>query len=137
MIANPGFWADAIGLTHALIVLFIVGGQAAILVGWWRQFTWTRNRAFRYAHLGAITFVVVQQWLGQMCPLTMWENELRHQAGEQGLGPSFIEHWLDALLYYSAPTWVFTAVYTAFGALVAASFYFHRPISRRPNTASE
>ena len=129
---DDGLLADVIGVTHALFVLFVVGGQGLILAGWGLGWDWTRNRAFRYGHLGAIGFVVLQQWLGQWCPLTLWESELRRKAGAEGYERGFIEHWLNALLYYSAPTWVFTAVYTAFAALVVATFVYYRPGSPPP-----
>ena len=124
---DDGLLADVIGVTHALIVLFIVGGQALVLAGWGWGWAWTRGRVFRFAHLAAIAFVVVQQWLGAWCPLTLWENELRLKAGGEGFEAGFIEYWLEALLYYSAPPWVFTAVYTAFAAAVAATFVYYPP----------
>lgn len=127
---NDGLLADIIGIIHALVVLFIVGGQALILAGWALGWTRTRNRVFRYAHLVVIGFVVVQQWLGQWCPLTLWESSLRRKAGGEGYEVGFIEYWLNALLYYAAPAWVFTAVYTAFGALVAATFYYYPPAGK-------
>ena len=127
-----GLWADVVGILHALFVLFVVGGQGLIVAGWGLGWVWTRNRAFRYGHLAAIGFVVVQQWLGQWCPLTLWETELRRKAGEQGYDGGFIEYWLNALLYYSAPAWVFTVVYTVFGALVIATFVFYPPRKKSP-----
>ena len=128
---NYSLLADAVGIIHAVIVLFIVGGQALVLAGWGWGWAWTRGRVFRFAHLCAIGFVVAQQWLGAVCPLTLWESELRRKAGDGdrmgGLETGFIEYWLNALLYFSAPAWVFTAVYTAFGAPVAAPFVFYPP----------
>ncbi len=124
---NPGFWADVIGIVHASFVLFVVGGQALILAGWAGGWRWTRNFPFRAAHLAAIGYVVVQQWLGEKCPLTVWESELRRRAGAEGYRSGFIADWLDRLLYYSAPGWTFTLVYTAFAALVVASFVLYRP----------
>jgi len=129
---SPGLWADAIGVTHAVIVLFVVGGQALILAGWRLAWRWPRNMPFRVIHLAAIGFVVVQQWLGEMCPLTVWESELRRQAGAEGYQAGFIADWLDRLLYYSAPSWVFTTVYTLFGALVVVSFVLYRPERNPP-----
>ena len=129
---NYGFWADLIGVIHTLYLLFVVVGQVLILAGWGLGWAWTRNRAFRYVHLGAIAYVIVQQWLGQWCPLTLWESELRRKAGEQGYDGGFIEYWLNALLYYSAPTWVFTVVYTGFGALVAATLFYYPPEKKTP-----
>ncbi len=124
---DDGVLADVIGVTHAVIVIFIVGGLALVLAGWGWGWAWTRGRVFRFAHLAAIGFVVAQQWLGAFCPLTLWESELRQKAGEAGFETGFIEYWLNALLYFSAPPWVFTAVYTAFAAIVAATFVYYPP----------
>ncbi len=52
---------------------------------------------------------------------------LRYRAGDMVYSGSFISHWLETLLYYRAPAWVFAVAYTLFGALVVASWYFVRP----------
>jgi hypothetical protein len=62
-----------------------------------------------------------------ICPLTILEMHLRRQAGEADYPGSFVAHWLDTVLYYDAPAWVFVVAYTAFGLLVAASWYWLRP----------
>jgi ubiquinone/menaquinone biosynthesis C-methylase UbiE len=124
---NYGLLADALGLIHAGFVLFVVGGLAAVLAGWRFRWRWTERMAFRLAHLAAIGFVVLQTWLGQLCPLTLWENQLRRLARQEGVGESFIAHWLERLLYWSFPSWVFLAAYTAFGALVLATFVWYPP----------
>ena len=49
------------------------------------------------------------------------------KAGEAGYEGSFIQHWLQSILYYSAPDWVFSLAYTVFGALVLASWFVVRP----------
>jgi hypothetical protein len=127
-----GLWADVIGITHAMFVIFVVGGLALTLAWWALDWKWTQNRVFRFAHLAAIGFVVVQQWLGAWCPLTLWENELRRKEGGAGYEVGFIEYWLNALLYYSAPAWMFTSVYTAFGLTVAAAFVYYPPRNKPP-----
>ncbi len=126
----PGVLADLILLVHFLVVLFVVLGQAAVLVGWWRGWRWVRNFWFRLAHLATIGFVVVQTWLGRLCPLTIWERQLRHAAGQVVHDQSFIEFWLSRLLFFDVPWWVFFAAYTVFGFLVLANWWFLPP--RRP-----
>jgi hypothetical protein len=74
--------------------------------------------------------VVVQSWLGVICPLTTFEMALRTRAGEAGYPGSFIAHWVETILYYQAPPWVFMVCYTAFGALVIASWFWVRPRRR-------
>jgi polyferredoxin len=90
----------------------------------WR---WVHNFSFRLTHLLAIGVVVLQAWLGAICPLTVWEMDLREKAGDSVYEGSFIAHWLQTLLYYRAAEWVFVLLYTLFGALVIASWYWVRP----------
>lgn len=125
-----GLLADLIAAIHTLFVLFVVGGQILILTGWLQGWSWTRHRWFRILHLTAISFVVVEVLFGLWCPLTTWENSLRELAGQQGYTLSFIGYWLDRLLYYNAPQWVFDVAYTLFGLLVAITFRYYPPDKR-------
>jgi len=121
--------ADLVLLLHAVFVVFVIAGLVLVLLGAWRGWVWVRNPWFRLAHLLAIGVVVAQAWLGVLCPLTTLEMTLRDRAGEAVYPGSFIAHWLESLLYYRAPTWVFTLCYTVFGLLVIASWYVVRPRS--------
>ena len=119
--------ADAILFTHTLFVGFIVFGLVFIFVGKLRSWAWVRNPWFRYAHLAAIGVVVLQSWLGAICPLTTWETALREKAGEAVYSGAFVAHWLESILYYRATEWLFVVCYTVFGLLVAATWYWVRP----------
>ncbi|MDJ0758219.1 MAG: DUF2784 domain-containing protein [Woeseiaceae bacterium] len=119
--------ADLILLIHVAFVLFVVLGLIAILTGGWLKWSWVRNRWFRILHLVAIGVVVLQAWLGRLCPLTIWEMALRAKAGDATYEGAFIAHWLQSLLYYNAPMWVFAVAYTAFGLLVVLSWFLVRP----------
>lgn len=130
--------ADATLLLHASFVLFVVAGQIVILIGWAAAWRFTRYRLWRLAHLGAIGFVVLEAWFGVPCPLTVLENVLRVAAGDSGYARSFIREWLGHLIFYEAPLWVFTALYTAFAILVVVTFIAYPPrrrggYPRRPN----
>ena len=122
--------ADIVLVLHFAVVVFVVGGLIAVLVGNWLGWRWVNNLWFRLAHLAAIGYVVVQSWFGITCPLTTLESWLREQAGLPSYSESFIEHWVQGLLFYQAPFWVFALVYTVFGALVLLSWWFYPP--RRP-----
>jgi len=115
--------ADAVLLLHVALVLFVIGGLLVVIVGNLRG--WRRANAplWRWLHLAAIGTVVAEAWLGITCPLTTWEMVLRQQAGGGAYAGSFIQHWLQRLLYYDAPAWVFTLAYTAFGAAVLLSWW--------------
>ncbi|TVP46639.1 MAG: DUF2784 domain-containing protein [Halomonas sp.] len=122
--------ADIILIIHVLFVAFVVLGLLAIYVGYFLKWQWVRNKVFRITHLCAIGYVVVQAWLGMICPLTTWEMALRDEAGGATYSGSFIQHWLQSFLYYTAPEWVFMLVYTLFGSLVLASWWVVRPYKR-------
>ena len=115
--------ADAILVLHVGIVLFVVGGQLLVLIGGPLGWRWVRRRGFRFTHLLLMGFIVAQTWLGQLCPLTVWEQSLRRMAGQQAYSQSFIEYWLSRLIFVEAPWWAFVAVYTGFFLLVLASWW--------------
>lgn len=119
--------ADLVLLVHALFVAFVVVGLATILAGRLWSWPWVRNPWFRVAHLAAIGVVVLQSWIGVICPLTTWEMALRERAGGAVYTGSFVAHWLESILYYRAPAWVFMVAYTVFGMLVVLSWYWVRP----------
>ena len=123
--------ADAILVIHFAFVVFVVIGFMLILTGLLARWSWVHNPIFRIAHLAAVGFVVLQAWLGQLCPLTIWENELRRRAGQSGYTETFVEHWLRDILFYQAEPWVFTTIYTCFGALVALVWFLGRRDERK------
>lgn len=119
--------ADALLITHVLFVAFVVLGLVLILIGKPLAWTWVRNPWFRIAHLVAIAVVAIQSWVGVVCPLTTWEMAFRERAGDVTYAGTFISHWLETLLYYQAPAWVFIVCYTAFATVVVVSWYWVRP----------
>lgn len=119
--------ADLVLLVHTSFVLFVVLGLVLILCGAALHWSWIRNPWFRLGHLLAIAVVVLQSWLDVLCPLTTLEIALRQRASDAPYAGSFMAHWLEALLYYRAPAWVFMLCYTLFGAAVAISWYYVRP----------
>ena len=119
--------ADLLLVVHAAFVVFVIAGLALIFIGRALSWRWVSNPWFRVLHLAAIAVVVLQAWLGVLCPLTTWEMHFRALAGDMTYDGSFIAYWVSRLLYYQAPPWVFTVSYTAFGAIVVASWFIVRP----------
>ena len=119
--------ADAMLLLHVLFVAFVVLGLVLVFVGKAQAWSWIRNPWFRLIHLLAIGIVVVQAWLGIICPLTTIEMALRARAGKATYSDSFISHWLETILYYQFPPWVFILCYMVFGVAVLASWFWVRP----------
>ena len=87
--------ADMVLLLHVLFVVFVVLGLVLVLIGGARQWAWVRNPWFRLLHLLAIAVVVLQAWLGQLCPLTHLEVALRQRAGDAVYSGAFVAHYLD------------------------------------------
>jgi hypothetical protein len=119
--------ADAVLLIHFAVIVFVLGGLALIVAGNALRWRWVNGWAFRLAHLAAIGYVAAQAWLGQECPLTTLESWLRVQAGASAYTKSFIEHWLQRLIFYEAPMWVFATAYTAFALLVVLAWWRYPP----------
>ena len=125
------FLADAVLLIHFAIVVFVVGGLGIIVIGnLIGRWPWVNARWFRLLHLAAIGIVVFQSWLGQVCPLTTLESWLRVKSGASGYGKSFIEYWVQRILFYEAPAWVFVLAYTVFALLVLATWRRFPPRAR-------
>ncbi|MBX6315062.1 MAG: DUF2784 domain-containing protein [Isosphaeraceae bacterium] len=126
----PRLLADLIVVLHFAYVAFVVFGLVAILIGLALRRNWARNFWFRVLHLAMILLVVAEAWLGIICPLTTWEQTLRRMAGETVQEGTFLGYWAHRLIFFRAPPWVFTLIYTLFGLLVVATFVFAPP--RRP-----
>lgn len=120
--------ADLVLIVHFLYVLFVVGSLPVIWIGAWLKLKFVANPWFRYLHLAAILFVVAESLLGNACPLTVWENNLRQRESDA----SFIQHWLHRIIFYQVSEAVLTAVYIAFAVLVAMTFKWVPP--RRSNS---
>ena len=119
--------ADVVLALHFALVVFVVGGLLLVVGGNVLRWRWVNNLWFRLAHLAAIGVVVAQAWLGQVCPLTTLESWLRVQAGSPSYSKSFIEHWVQRILFYEAPFWVFALAYTVFASLVIAAWWYFPP----------
>lgn len=127
------YLANFVLTVHVAIAAFVVGGLLLVVAGNLRRWHWVNALWFRLAHLLAIAVVVAEAWLGLPCPLTNLEMWLRAQAGTGHYSGGFIEHWLQSLLYFQAPAWVFSLAYSLFGLLVLASWLRFPPrMSRMP-----
>jgi hypothetical protein len=106
------FLAGLVVLVHALFVLWVVLG--GLLVLRWPRLAWL--------HLPALAWGVLVEWAGLMCPLTLLQNDLLHQAHEAGYAGGFITHYLLAALYPNGLTrpiqWVLGTVLLALNVAV-------------------
>lgn len=117
--------ADVVLVIHVLIAAFNVFSLPLIWIGAWCRWLFVRNPWFRFTHVGLMGFVLAETLLGAMCPLTIWENQLRVISGEGGgPGASFIGYWLGRLLYFECAPWEFMAVYGGFYALILLTLWW-------------
>lgn len=122
--------ADAVLIVHLLFAAFVVGGLGFIWVGTLRDWQAARNFRFRVLHLAAMLFVAAETLVGAVCPLTVLEDRLRGSRDDTG----FVARWLQRILYYDFPGWVFLAAYLLFALMVIATFVLippHREHRRR------
>ena len=124
--------ANAVLVFHASIVVFVIGGLLATLVGGALHWSWTRNLWFRATHLGAIAVVVLEAWAGIVCPLTTLEQWLRVRAGQAAYEDDFVAYWLTKIMFFTAPAWVFIAADSVFGLLVIGTWIWLPPRRRVP-----
>jgi hypothetical protein len=122
--------ADVVLTLHFAVVAFVVAGLVLVIVGNLVNWRWVNAFWLRLAHLGAIAIVVAEAWLSATCPLTTLEMWLRARAHATTYGGSFIEHWIQRVLYYEAPSWVFVIGYSLFGLLVLATWFYFPPTSK-------
>ena len=120
--------ADLIVIVHFLYVMFALGGQAIIMVGWVFRWQFIRQPVFRIIHLVTVAFVAMEAVIGMICPLTEWEYNLRHMAGQSiDRDLSFIARLIRMIIFYDFPPWLFTFMHISFGILVILTFIFIPP----------
>jgi hypothetical protein len=122
-----GFLADLIVGVHVAYVGYVVVGLLLIVIGWVLGWKWVRNFWFRISHLLMMLAVVYEEIMNIRCPLSVWEENCRALAGQPVTGETFMGRILHAVLFYDAPSWVFTLGYFSVGALIVATFLFCRP----------
>ena len=103
--------ATAILVVHLAIVAFNVGGLVLVPVGGWLGWRWVRLYWLRLLHVLSLAIVALQALYGRACILTIWQVDVaRSGAGE---APPMIATWINRLLYWPLPHWVFVAAYVA------------------------
>ena len=97
--------ADGVLLLHLGFVLFVVLG--GLLVLRWPGVAWL--------HLPAAIWGVLIEYTGWICPLTPLENSFRTRGGQTGYSGSFIQHYIQPLLY---PAGLTRSTQVALGSLL-------------------
>ncbi len=121
------FLADIIAAIHLGYVVFVILGFILIVAGVILKWKWIRNLWFCIAHLLAIVGVALEALLGVNCPLTVLEFKLRYAPNLSEEKVSFIGNIIDSLLFYNAPMWLFTIIYSSFAVVVVITFIMAPP----------
>lgn len=86
--------ADSVVLLHFLWIAFLIFGA---LAGYYLRWV-------KVLHLGALIFSLMLQYFGWICPLTYLEVWLRQrQTPESGYSGSFIQHYVEKIVYPDMP----------------------------------
>jgi hypothetical protein len=105
--------ADLVLVVHLLFIGFVVGG--AFLAWRWPRLIW--------AHLPAMVYGALIEFVGFTCPLTPLQNYLLRRAGETGYQRGFISHYLIQVIYPAGLTRAIQIGLGLFVVLVAAAGY--------------
>ena len=109
---------------HLAIIAFNVAGCVLIPIGAWIGWRWVRGFWWRLAHLMSLALVALQALLGRACLLTIWQGDLSGSATAQPL----VAGWINRLIYWPLPLWVFTLAYAVVFGYVIALWVWVRPV---------
>jgi hypothetical protein len=107
---------------HLGVIAFNVAGLVAIPLGAWLDWRFVRIHWLRLLHLASLAAVALQAALGQACFLTIWQAELTG-----GRADPLIMRWVNRLVFWPLPIWMFTALYLAVFIYVLALWRMVRP----------
>src|SRR4030067_2147512 len=102
--------ADFLVALHLLWILFMLAGVALILWGILFKRIILNWFWFRTLHLAGIIYVGALSIQGKLCPLTIWENQLRAKLDPASTyAGSFINYSIDKIDYSEVITALFRA----------------------------
>lgn len=102
---------------HLAIIAFNLFGLVAIPLGARRGWAFVHAPLWRALHVASWGAVAVQAVAGRACFLTISQDDL---AGAATAGEPLIMRWVNSVIYWPLPMWVFTVVYTVAFAYVLA-----------------
>jgi len=107
---TPEALATAVLVAHLGVVAFNIFGMVAVPLGAWLRWRFVRGFRWRLVHLASLFVVALQAILGRACFLTIWQSGL--EARETSTAPPpMIATWINRVLYWPLPLWVFAILY--------------------------
>ena len=117
------FLAELVLAVHVAIIGFNIFGLIAIPLGAWRRWSFVRAPVWRWLHLASLAVVALQAIAGRACFLTNWQGRL---SGVQASQP-LIMRWVNAMVFWPLPVWVFSTLYLAVFAYTLLLFWLVPP----------
>ncbi|HEY3909636.1 MAG TPA: DUF2784 family protein [Stellaceae bacterium] len=120
--------AEAILAGHVAIILFNLFGLIAVPIGALCGWRFVRIAWWRVLHIALLAVVAVQAVAGRACILTLWQAAM---SGAAAAPTPLIMDWVDRLIYWRLPIWVFGALYLAVFGYALALFWLVPPRRNR------
>jgi hypothetical protein len=114
---------------HLAIILFNLFGLFAVPVGAVCGWRFVRRRWWRVLHVASLGLVALQAAFGRACILTLWQARL----GRARMPAPLIRRWVEGIIYWRLPLWVFAALYVLVFGYALVLFWLVPP--RASNTA--
>jgi Protein of Unknown function (DUF2784) len=109
--------AEAVLAGHVAVILFNVSSLIVVPIGAARGWHFVHIAWWRVLHVVLLAAVVAQAFAGRACILTLWQSDL---AGSAASPTPLIESWVDQLIYWKLPIWIFAALYAVVFAYAVA-----------------
>jgi hypothetical protein len=116
--------ADAVLWVHVAVIAFNLFGLVAVPIGALRGWRFVRIAWWRIAHVALLAAVAAQALLGRACILTVWQAAL---SGAARNPPPLIANFVDRLIYWRLPIWVFALLYGLVFAYAVALLWLVPP----------
>src|SRR5262249_1628073 len=113
---------------HLGVIAFNLFGLVAVPLGAWRGWRFVRGPWWRSLHILSLAAVAGQAVAGRACFLTLWQDEL---SGPGTSGTPLIARWINGVLFWPLPLWLFAILYVAIFAYAVALLWLVPPAWRR------
>ena len=120
--------ADALVALHLIWILFMLAGFVLALWGIFFKKSVLDWLWFRTFHLAGIIYVAALSIQGKLCPLTVWENQLRTKADPTApYTGSFVIHYVEKLVYPEIDPALLQAATLLLGGFSILAYLFAPP----------
>jgi hypothetical protein len=116
--------AEIVLALHLAIIAFNLFGLVAVPLGARLDWRFVRVLWWRLLHVALLAGVAAQALLGRACILTLWQAAL---AGSETEPAPLIAHWVNRLIYWPLPIWVFAVLYVGVFGYALALFWLVPP----------